>query len=166
MLSSFNVCPRGQCRLRKATTAQTQTLAVIRLGQIGFQIMTEEEIIINKIAQDKFDFDKGVLWFNELPDDKQKRVIETLILFVQQSHPTKEIIDIGLDKAPIQQTMTPVVIFKTQNLKTALNKIGTLPRDEWKKAFVTMLSIFKTADTKRREIWCKDGCQHEWHNLD
>jgi hypothetical protein len=129
-------------------------------------MMTEEEIIINKIAQDKLDFENGVAWFDGLQDDKQKGAIEKLILFVQQTHPTKELIDIGLDKAPIKPTMTPVIIFKTQNLKTALNKIGTLPRDEWKKVFVTLLSIFKTADTKRRETWCKDGCGHEWHNLD
>ena len=128
--------------------------------------MTEEEIIINKIAQDKFDFGDGVLWFDGLQEDKQKEIIDKLILFVQQSHPTKEYIDIGLEKAPIKQTMTPVVIFKTQNLKTALNKIRTLPRGEWRKSFVTLLSVFKEADTKRREIWCKDGCEHEWHNLD
>jgi hypothetical protein len=35
VLSSFNVCPRGQWRLRKPTTAQTQTLAVICPGQFG-----------------------------------------------------------------------------------------------------------------------------------
>jgi hypothetical protein len=140
-------------------------LAVIRLGQSRFQIMTEEEIIINKIAQDKIDFEKGVLWYDGLQEDKQKRVIEKLILFVQQSHPTKELIDIGLSNAPIKQTMTPVVIFKTQNFKTALHKIRTLPKDEWRKLFVTLLSIFKVADTRRREVWCKDGCGHEWHNL-
>ena len=33
MLSSFNVCPRGQWRLRKPATAQTQTLCAILLGQ-------------------------------------------------------------------------------------------------------------------------------------
>ncbi len=33
VLSSFSVCPRGQWRLRKPTTAQTQTLAVSRWEQ-------------------------------------------------------------------------------------------------------------------------------------
>jgi hypothetical protein len=71
----------------------------------------------------------------------------------------------GLEAAPIKQTMTPVVIFKTQNLNAALDKMRKIGEDEWRKTFVTMLSIFKVADAKRRETWCKDGCTHEWHNL-
>ena len=127
--------------------------------------MTEEEIILNKIAQDKFDFDEGVQWFDSLERERQREILDKLILFIQQSHPTKETVDLGLAEAPIKKTMTPVVIFKTQNLNTALHRLRTLPVDEWKKSFVTMLSIFKVADIKRREIWCRDGCNHEWHNL-
>ncbi len=128
--------------------------------------MTEEEIIINKIAQDKLDFDKGVKWFEELVDDRKKEVIEKLTVFIKQSHPTKESIDSGLDSVPIKPTMTPMIILRTKELKIALDKIKALPKDEWNKAFVTMLSVFKVADTKRRETFCKDGCTHEWHNLD
>jgi len=128
--------------------------------------MTEEEIIINKIAQDKLDFDKGVKWFDGLVDDRKKEIIEKLTVFIQQSHPTKDSIDSGLESAPIKPTMTPVIIFRTKELKIALDKIKVLPKDEWSKAFVTMLSVFKAADTKRRETFCKDGCTHEWHNLD
>lgn len=127
--------------------------------------MTEEEIIINKIAQDKFDFDEGINWFDRLEKGKQEEVLNKLILFIQQSHPTREMVDLGLELAPIKKTMTPVIIFKTQKLGDALTKVKTLPQDEWKKSFVTMLSVFKVADTKRREIWCKDGCSHEWHNI-
>jgi hypothetical protein len=127
--------------------------------------MTEDEIIINRIAQDKFDFDEGVQWFDRLEKKKQRDVLDKLILFIQQAHPTKEFIDMGLEAAPIKQTMTPVVIFKTQNLNAALDKMRTIGEDEWRKTFATMLSIFKVADAKRRETWCKDGCTHEWHNL-
>jgi hypothetical protein len=127
--------------------------------------MTEEEIIINKIAQDKFDFDEGINWFNRLEKEKQKDVLNKLTLFIQQSHPTKETVDLGLETAPIKKTMTPVIIFKTQKLTDALTKMRTLPEDEWRKSFVTMLSVFRVADTRRRETLCKDGCTHEWHNL-
>jgi hypothetical protein len=127
--------------------------------------MTQGEIIINKIAQDKLDFDQGLIWFDALDDEQKIEAINNLCMFIQQAHPTKEFVDLGLELAPIKKTMTPVVIFRRQNLKTALNKIRGLPQDEWKKAFVTMLSVFKVADTKRREIWCKDGCSHDWHNL-
>jgi hypothetical protein len=59
-----------------------------------------------------------------------------------------------------------VVLFKTQNFKIAINKIEKLPYSELRKSFITMLSIFKIADTYRRETDCKNGCSHFWHNLD
>jgi len=127
--------------------------------------MTQGEIVINKIAQEKLGFDQGLIWFNTLGDKQKKEAINNLCMFIQQSHPTKKLVDLGLELAPIKKTVTPVVIFRTQNINTALNKIRLLPQEEWEKAFVTMLSIFKVADTKRREIWCKGGCSHDWHNL-
>ena len=51
VLSSFNVCPRGQWRLRKPTTEQTQTLAVM-LGTDTISKMEEREIII-KVSNDR-----------------------------------------------------------------------------------------------------------------
>jgi len=62
--------------------------------------------------------------------------------------------------------MTPMILLKTQPFKTALLKINALPDNELKKGFITIITLFKFSDTKRREQWCKDGCTHEWHNLD
>lgn len=128
--------------------------------------MREEEIKINKIAQGKIGFEEGVSWFDTLGKERQKEVLKMLILFTRQVHPTKELVEIALQAAPIENTMTPVVIFKTKDPATALNKMMTLPEGEWKKAFVTVLSVFKAADANRRKIWCKNGCTHEWHNLE
>jgi hypothetical protein len=61
--------------------------------------------------------------------------------------------------------MTPIVILKTNNFKIALSKILKLPEDEYRKAFITLITIYKESDTYRRNSWCKDGCSHEWHNL-
>ncbi|MCT4665302.1 MAG: DUF5958 family protein [Flavobacteriales bacterium] len=67
--------------------------------------------------------------------------------------------------APIKETMTPVVLFKTHAFKIATNKTVDLPDSELRKSFIIMLSIFKTADTFRRETECRNGCDHEWHNI-
>ena len=40
-----------------------------------------------------------------------------------------------------------------------------LTETELRKSFIIMLSIFKIADTYRRETECKNACNHEWHNL-
>jgi len=129
--------------------------------------MTENEVILNRISQDKIGFDDGLAWFDKLDLINQKEIIQTLIYFIQQSHLDKESIDLGLEIAPIKKTMTPVILLKSQeNYNIALNKIAALPDFEIRKSFITLISVFKIADKKRRDIWCKNGCTHDWHNLD
>jgi hypothetical protein len=41
-----------------------------------------------------------------------------------------------------------------------------LPEDEMKKAFISLIILFKASDKQRREKWCKGKCEHDWHNLD
>lgn len=129
--------------------------------------VTENEIIINKISQDKIGFDDGLAWFDKLDLFNQKGIIQKLIYFIQQSHPDKESIDLGLEIAPIIKTMTPAILLKTQeHYNLALNKIANLPDSEIRKSFIVLISVFKIADKRRRDIWCKNGCTHDWHNID
>ncbi|QLH47739.1 MAG: hypothetical protein HWD58_20295 [Bacteroidota bacterium] len=62
--------------------------------------------------------------------------------------------------------MTPIVILETNDFKTALLKICDLPENELEKSIMTLSTLFRYSDTKRRETFCKDGCNHEWHNID
>lgn len=128
--------------------------------------MTENEIIINRISQDKISFVNGLAWFDKLTMIGQKEIIRQLTYFIQQTHPDRESIDLGLENAPLKKTMTPVILLKTQeNYKIALSKIIDLPDSELKKSFITLMSVFKVVDKKRRESECKNGCAHDWHNL-
>ena len=127
--------------------------------------MTEIEININKYAQNKLTDSEIMDWFDQFDLTVQKEIRDKLIMFMQQSHPTDEMISIAIKSAQIKDTMTPVVLLKTQTFKIAINKIKSLPDSELRKTFITMLSIFKTADTFRRETDCKNGCTHEWHNI-
>jgi len=127
--------------------------------------MTEIELNINKFAQNKLTDSEIIDWFNHFDLSQQKMVCDKLAMFLQQSHPSKDLIDLGIKTAPIKDSMTPVVLFRTQTLKNAINKIEKLPDSELSKSFVVMLNIFKIADTHRRETECKNGCTHEWHNL-
>ncbi len=128
--------------------------------------MTQTEVIINKIAQGKIDFQNGISWFSELEVNLQKEIIQLLEYYILQAHPDTESIELGIKSTHIKDSMTPIVILKTaQNLKIALSKIIALPDSELIKSFTTLISIFKIADKKRREVYCKNGCSHEWHNL-
>jgi hypothetical protein len=128
-------------------------------------IMTEIEININKYAQNKLTDSEILDWFDQFDLTRQKEIRDKLIMFAQQAHPTDNLISKAIQTARIKETMTPVVLFKTKSFKIAINRIVELPDSELRKTIIILLSIFKTADTKRRETDCKNGCNHEWHNL-
>ena len=128
--------------------------------------MTDIELNINLYAQNKLTDSEIMDWFDQFDLSAQKEIRDKLIMFMQQSHPSHELISKAIQTAPIKDTMTPVMLLKTQTFKIAINKIEKLPDSEPRKSFIIMLSVFKTADTYRRETDCKNGCTHFWHNID
>jgi Family of unknown function (DUF5958) len=129
-------------------------------------MLSQEDIIINKIAQDKITLDEGLKWFDELDIRKQRQLNSWLRVYLEQSHPEQELIDKAIEFVPLEPTQTSIAIFKTQPFRTATFKIGSLPDNKIRESFITLMTLFKHADTKRRNTFCKDGCSHEWHNLD
>lgn len=127
--------------------------------------MTEIEININKYAQNKLTESNILDWFDQFDLTRQKEIRDKLIMFAQQAHPTDDLISKAIQTARIKETMTPVVLFKTKSFKIAINRIVELPDSELRKTIIVLLSIFKTADSYRRETDCKNGCNHGWHNL-
>lgn len=127
--------------------------------------MTEIEININKYAQNKFTDSEILDWFDQFDFTRQKEIRDNLIMFAKQAHPTDNLISKAIQTARIKETMIPVVLFKTMSFKIAINRIVELPDPELRKTVIILLSIFKTADTYRRETDCKNGCNHDWHNL-
>lgn len=127
--------------------------------------MTEIEIYINRYAQNKLTDSEILDWFDQFDLKGQKEIRDKLIMFAQQAHPTEDLITKAIQTAQIKETMTPVVLFKTKSFKIGINRIVELPDSELRKSIIILLSIFKTADTYRRETDCKNGCSHEWHNI-
>ncbi|KAF2338764.1 DUF5958 family protein [Flavobacterium nitrogenifigens] len=127
------------------------------------------EEIINKIAQDKMDFNIGL----ELLLDKNSfdEIFETLQIYILNSIPNKtdynsETYQRAINTIPLKPTYTPIVILKSFSTKIAFNKLASLPKNENKKVIVSLLWIFKITDTERRNTECKNGCGHFWHELD
>ena len=131
------------------------------------KIMTEDfSILINLFAQDKIELDIVLKAFNELTMDEKRSELSWIRIYIEQSHPTKDTVIEAVRNMPIKRTMTPVVILEANDFKSALWKICELPENELEKAIITLATLFRYSDTKRREIFCKNGCDHEWHNID
>lgn len=128
--------------------------------------MTEIEIHINKYVQNKLTDSEIMDCFDQLDLTKQNEIRDKLSMFIQQTHPTEDLINKAIQFLSIKETMTPVVLFKTQTLNSAINKIDKLPDSKLRKSIIVLFGVFKIADTHRREINCKVGCTHDWHNID
>ncbi len=129
-------------------------------------MLSAEEIYLNKIAQEKISIDTGIKWFENFNALEQRQIISLLRLYLEQSHPSQKLIDKAILSVPLKQTMTPIAIFKTNPFKIAAIKVSELPDDELKKSFITFICLFKETDKFRRMNFCRNGCTHEWHNLD
>nr|WP_288836345.1 DUF5958 family protein [uncultured Flavobacterium sp.] len=129
-------------------------------------MLSEGEIIINKVAQDKLSIEEGLQWFKNSEPTEYRSILARLRLYLEQAHPDQQLIDDNLGNVPLKITMTPIVLFKTHPFKVAALAVCDLPDNELEKSFTTLLTLFKYADTARRELYCKNGCTHEWHNFD
>jgi len=135
-----------------------------------FVIYDEIGILINKIAQNKIDFDSGkeLIFTNE--EYNFFEVFDTLKNYIFNSIPNKteynsETYHKAIKSIPLKPSFTPITILSKYPTKIAFNKLRELPELEYSKIVISLLWIYKYTDTKRRETECKNGCEHQWHNL-
>ncbi|MCL9807629.1 DUF5958 family protein [Flavobacterium amniphilum] len=128
-------------------------------------MLDSEEILIYRFAQNKENLEHILIWFDLLDIEKQRKIVFLINFYLQQSHPSQELIEKAIPLIPLKPTVTPIALLKSKGFSIALQKITSLPDNEMRKAFISLIMLFKISDTHRRSIWCKDGCNHEWHNL-
>ena len=133
--------------------------------------MNHKEEIINKIAQNKIDFNLGLKLLLKNEQYNFEELFVTLSNFILNFIPNKtdynsEAYQNALNTIPLRPTYTPIVILKTYPTKIALNKLLELPKSENVKTITTLLWIFKITDTERRNTECKNGCGHFWHEIE
>lgn len=133
--------------------------------------MSQKELIINKVAQDKIDFNLGVQLLLEDPEYDFELLFTTLKNYIfnaipEKTHYNTETYQNALNTIPLKSIYTPIVILKTFPTKIAFYKLAELPENENIKVITSLLWIFKVTDTERRNTECKNGCGHFWHEFE
>jgi hypothetical protein len=134
-------------------------------------MLTQKEEIINKVAQDKIDFNLGINLLLEDPEYNFGSLFSTLKNYIFNSIPEKtdyntETYQNAINTIPLKPTYTPIVLLKNYPPRIAFNKLSELPENENKKVITSLLWIFKATDTERRNTECKNDCGHFWHELE
>lgn len=134
------------------------------------QISKDEEII-NKVAQDKIDFNLGIELLIKDSEYDFKGLFTTLTNYIFNAIPEKtyyntETYQNAIRTIPLKPTFTPIVLLKSFPTRIAFYKLAELPENENKKTITSLLWIFKVTDTERRNTECKNGCGHFWHQLE
>jgi hypothetical protein len=124
------------------------------------------ELQLNRIAQGMVSVPDGVSWFEALAQQEQQVVLRTLAYITSQSHPLPAEVEPAIAQARLKPTFTPCVMVRKAPLpEKGCQSLPGLPSDEWVKSFRLMIALFTLADRRRRETWCRNGCDHDWHNL-
>lgn len=131
----------------------------------------ETEEIINKIAQNKLDFNLGTQLLFKNSEYNFEALFSSLKKFIFNSIPNKtnynsEAYQNAIITIPLKSTYTPIIILKSNSTKIAFNKLVLLPKNENEIIIISLLWIFKITDTERRNTECKNGCGHYWHKLE
>ena len=120
----------------------------------------EIQILLNQIAQ-------GVRYVGdaeELLNDTHSADIlwSSLTWMVCQAHPTREDVEVAISESGLKPTYTPCVLLLKDQRQFQIQKIITLPEDEWAKSLRLLIGAFRVSDARRREV-CGSDCHHGWH---
>jgi len=134
-------------------------------------VMSKKEKIINKVAQDKIDFNLGIELLIQDSEYDFKGLFTTLTNYIFNAIPEKtyyntETYQNAIRTIPLKPTFTPIVLLTSFPTRIAFYKLAELPENENKKIITSLLWIFKVTDTERRNTECKNGCGHFWHELE
>ncbi|MFE5815661.1 DUF5958 family protein [Streptomyces sp. NPDC056479] len=117
-------------------------------------------MILNELAQGLRPTAKGVEWFEGLTEDDRRKVLHTLVLFCGQARAREDDVSESIARSGIRPTHTPAVMLTKWRFG-----MDQLPAYELTKSFRLLVALFSIADTRRRTLYCAEGCSHEWHNL-
>ena len=109
----------------------------------------EDEILINKYGQGLISTDELLNRFSVYDLMNKRAYLKKLLGLIGQSKPKDEDIEPAIKESRLKPTFTPCVLLQKGVANHHLQKIAELPEVELSKAFVLLLSLFKTAYYRR-----------------
>ena len=118
------------------------------------------QIFINQLSQGIHSVEEGIGWFEELTNQEQFEVIETLIFFLLQAGAVGSDVETAISESGMKSTFTPCqLLLKAHREEPRGNhlmkqiliyKVLGLPANERLKTFRLLVHLFRVADIRKR----------------
>lgn len=113
---------------------------------------------LNAVAQGMERSDEAVYEFHDAPIDDKRIVILKLLMMVGNSRPADS------DYRQAWKRNLPDWLYGAVWGMRSSGLVNTLSEQELLRAYLFLMSVFKSADRRRRHS-CRDRCRHWWHQL-
>lgn len=128
-------------------------------------MLSEELLKINKIAQGGLGLMVSLGWFKEFDNAKQREIVLTTRMCVERANPKQKGVDYLIEKGFFTIVPFQLKLIKEGSFNQAIVKISEVPDDELLGSFIALMFLLQHFDDVQRRTVCKNGCDHEWHNL-
>lgn len=127
----------------------------------------QTDLRLNLLAQEKLTLREGLAWFESLSEPEKRGVLHRLIVMAVQAQVTPQDGVESVRKSGLKATKnSAILVSRVKDHRLSLGKMATLPNQELIDSFQLMIIAFGLADSRRRELKCRTGCSHWWHQLD
>lgn len=126
-------------------------------------LSTDEEILLNQLAQGIVSDSEGDAWFQAQNGDCKRRLLLGLNVLILQASPREEDAAVAISEARLKETLTPSVLIMKPDLRIQLAKLVRLPEPELPRVFRLLIKLLAVVDNRRRREKPLDLVNHWWH---
>lgn len=123
----------------------------------------EELILLNQATQGVRSMAELSAWFELLPQDRRRLVLEKFAEMIQHARPFESDGTTAVEISGLKPSLTPCVVLAKGANRTQLAKLCSLPESEQRKILVLLLFLFRVVDKRRRSKEQDSLERHWWH---
>jgi hypothetical protein len=128
-------------------------------------MLSEELLKINKIAQGEVGLMLSWDWFKEFDFIKQREIVLMTRMCVERANPKQKGVDYLIERGFFSIVPYQFELIKKEPYDKAILKISEVADGELFNSFIGLMFLLQHFDDVQRKTVCKNGCDHEWHNL-
>ena len=128
-------------------------------------MLNEELLRINKIVQGDIATFDAIKWFIKQDAVKQRSIVSTTRMCLERANPNQDGVDKVYERWQRGISTGLSDIFRERHHDQAIKIASEVPDKDLGDSFLFLIELFRHFDRLQRKTICKNGCDHEWHNL-